>query len=322
MTTSLQAIMIICVLTFARGVMWPAANVLFVANLPPAKHDSAFISSAFGSRLGDVIGPLLVVFSLSVLALSWRLSVFVVLVAVMFSFATAYLALPQQLKEPEVREHFSFEGLVQKMARIVTDVDGWLVFVSNFGPYGVWALYDYAPVLQADTYHLTPGQASGSNAFMSLGSAVGLAVAFYVSNILGTTGGRIVHVLQSTTTVVALCLLAAVPVSLEVSRVLLFLVGFGFVAMSYVPFMIYAARSRSDERAFRTAMIDGVSQMFSISFSYVYGTLRAEQGERGVSMIFMIAAAFMAVATVTMTLYYRRLHRQEAQLEQAPAKDP
>lgn len=310
-TNVYHAIAIVCALTFARGVMWPSANVVFATNLPEAKHDTAFLSAAFGSRLGDVLGPLLVAVSMAIFGLSWRWSVLVVLLAVLLSFGISAGVVPQNLKEPEATDRFTLEGLAQKMLRLVADLDGWLVFVSNLGTYGVWSLYDYAAVLAADTYHLSPGQAAGANAYMSFGSAVGLAVAFFASNILGTDGGRMVHVVQSASSAVALSFLASGGFALLSFHMLLFLVGFGFVAISYVPFMIYAARSRADERALRISVIDGVGQLCGVGFTYMYGTLRAEQGQRGASSIFAIAAASMSVATVTLATYYARLHTQE-----------
>lgn len=315
-TGKYQVMMIICALTFMRAVMWPAANVLLAVNLPSQKHDAAFIFTAFGSRMGDVIGPVLVWVSLTYLGFTWRGTSLLILIVISLFFMMSLSALPQDLKEPEAREQVSLQGLVRKMVRLVTDVDGWLVFTSNLGTYGVWAVYDYAAVLAADTYQLPPGQAAGMAAYISVGSAVGLVVAFWAVNIVGTTGGRAVHVLQSAMSAVALVFLSFSGVPLFTARVLLFVVGFGFVAIAYVPFMIYAARSRADERAFRTAVVDGASQMCSVGFTYIYGTLRAEQGLQGVSAIYLIAATCMAVATGALAIYYRRLHGQEAQ-EQA-----
>jgi len=310
-TSVYHAMAIVGALCFTRGVMWPSANVVFAINLPQLKHDTAFLSSAFGSRIGDVVGPLLVSVSLAMFGLSWRWSVLVILAAVVLSFAISATVVPQNLKEPEAADRFTLEGLAQKMARLVADVDGWLVFVSNLGTYGVWSLYDYAAVLAADTYHLSPGQAAGSNAYMSFGSAVGLAVAFFASGYLGIAGGRMVHVVQSALSAVALCFLASGALSLLSFHMLLFVVGFGFVSISYVPFMIYAARSRADERAFRISVIDGVGQLCGVSFTYMYGTLRAEQGQQGASTIFALAAASMSIATVALVAYYTRLHTQE-----------
>lgn len=318
-TRPYHAMAVVCMLTFMRGVMWPAANVLFVANLPSSKHDSAFLSSAFGSRIGDVIGPALISICLVALSFSWRGSVAVLLAAVMLCFAISIGVAPQHLKQPEAREAFTFEGLVQKTARLVTDVDGWLVFTSNLGTYAVWSLYDYVAVLTSDMYNLSPGQAAGANVYMSLGSAIGLGVAFFATATVGVSWGRAVHVLQSALSAAALGLLASRQLSLVITHTLLFLVGFGFVAIAYVPFMIYAARSRADERAFRTAVVDGMGQLCSVGFSYMYGTLRTEQGHLGVSKIFLFAAVSMGAATVTLAIYYKRLGLQEQREVCAPA---
>lgn len=293
--------------------MWPAANVLFVANLPLAKHDTAFITSAFGSRIGDMSAPLLILVSLTTFGLSWRGSILVILVSIVTAFVISIGTKPQQLKEPDARDSFSWEGMRQKAARLAVDFDGWLALISNLGTHAVWGIYDYAAVLSADTYHLTPGEAAGAQVYLSLGSAVGLAVAFVSSSYGGTAFGRGVHVIQSAISVVALCSLSAAHVSLLSAHMLFFMVGFGFVAIAYVPFMVYAARSRSDERAFRCAMLDGICQLCTIGFSYMYGTLRAEQGQQGVSKIFAIAAGWMAIATLALALFYTRVHQQEHQ---------
>jgi len=309
-TSAYQAIAIVCAMGFTRGVMWPAAGVLFAANLPSQKQDGAIVASAFGSRLGDVVGPVLVAVSLAMFGLPWRSSLLVIFAVVVLTFAVSVGAAPH-LKEPESREHISMQGLLEKTARLVADFDGWLAFISNLGTHAVWALYDYAAVLFADIYHLSPGEAAGANVYMSLGSAVGLAVAFFAASSFGAGGGRTVHVAQSALSVVALLLLSLRHTSVISGHLLLFVVGFGFVAIAYVPCMIYAARSREDERAFRNAVIDGVCSVFGVLFSYMYGTLRTQQGHGGVSKIFAIAAASMGVATVTLAVFYKRLHLQE-----------
>jgi len=199
----------------------------------------------------------------------------------------------------------------QKFLRLVTDVDGWLVFVANCGTYAVWSLYDYASVLMADMYGLTPGQAAESGAFISLGSAIGLIVAFFATSILGTAGGRRVHVFQSALATLSLSLLSWLDMPLLAAYAFLCLTGFGFVAIAYVPFLVYAARSRPDERAFRTAMVDGTSQLCGIGFSYMFGTIRGTGA--GVSGIFSFSALCMGIATFSLSHFYRRVQVREAE---------
>lgn len=304
----------ICLLTIARGVMWPGSNVILSANLVSAKHDVSILSAALGSRIGDVISPMIIGVSLQVFLLSWRWSLLMVDIAVLFLCLLTLGIKPPDMREPDTQPHMTLGSGVDKFVRLVTDLDGWLVFVGSLGTYGVWALYDYAAVLLADIYALSPGEAANSAAFISAGSAVGLTLAFFASSQLGSTGGRTVHVLQSMMAVAALTILSQVQVSLTWARTLLFVVGFGFAAVTYVPYLVYAGRSRADERAFRAAVVDGTAQFISIGYTYVYGMLRASQGAQAAPTIFLIASVLMAVATLNLIVFYRRLHfREEAE---------
>merc|ERR1740121_115543 len=103
--------------------MWPAANVLLISNLPLPKHDSAFLASALGSRLGDVVGPLILATSRQLFGLSWRAAVLVILTGVAMAFASSVAASPPELRMPELQEEASLAGLGRKMTRLVCDVD-------------------------------------------------------------------------------------------------------------------------------------------------------------------------------------------------------
>jgi len=260
-----------------------------------------------------VCAPVLVAVSLQLMGYSWRSSIYIILVFCALAFSFSYVIVPPNLKEAEVKDGLSLTGFSAKFLRLVSDVDGWLVFICNLGTYSVWSLYDFVGVLSTDLYGITPGEAAQSNIYMSFGSALGLAVAFCASSLLGPSAGRCVHVLQCATAVLALGYLSFPGIEKQHAtfEFMLGVVGFGFVAAAYVPYLIYSARSRKDERGFRAAFVDGACQATAVVFSWTYGGLRVSLKAAAAPQIFRIATVAMMLSTVTTGAYYLRIYRQD-----------
>lgn len=295
---------------FGRGVVWPSLGAIISANLPHALQDEVFLTTALGSRLGDVASNLLIGFLMQRMGWDWHRSMSGQMIMVASIMLCAFAMCPRDLQAPQDK-NLSMAGQWKKAKELVTSLDGWLAFLTLAGTYFAWALYSYLPVILVDTYNLDPGSAASAASSFPIGCVMGLVIGAISTNQLGIRQGRYLHVIQSCVGVCAAMMLTVFDVSLTQALMLLGLMGFGFVVSTYVPYMIYAANSHASERAFRLAILDGFAAVVFVLITALYGRLRTNSpsgadGQVG-HVLYGITAFGLTLATLSMVGLYSRL---------------
>jgi len=294
-------------ITFAKGLMYPSITALLARKLHPEDHDMAFIATTQAGRVADVMSAMIISVTIQNFGLTWPEAVKALLVIVFIIYGLALSSMPLSVIMADVRPAQAPPNtlsLYQKLTRYLSDKVCWYALMANLGTYAVWALYDYIGVLFSDKYGLQPGPAAKETVYISIGSIVGMSVAFVASWKLGTERGRTVHLLQTTLSVLALGLLSIDGLSIGVANSLLFLVGFGFVVAAYLPILLLGASASEEERAFRTAITDGLSTIIALGFTIVYGGLREHDQ---VNVVYIIATCAMLMSSVSFWLFYRNI---------------
>lgn len=288
--------------------MWPTVGALISTNLPKTKHDTCFLLTALGSRVGDACNAMILGLSMTRFNFQWRNALIVLLVFILIEFTVAICLLQSVDRLVQAKDEApSVGGQLYKWRRLCTSFNGWLAWFTLLGCYCVWALIGYVSVILQDVFALDPGVAAASMICIPIGSVLGLLFGASMSSVMSLNAARTVHVVISFAGVLILVILATTPASYAVTLLLLGSVGFCFVVPAYLPYLVYAASCSSEDRAFCLGTLDGTSSAFGALFLYVFGSIRSNSTGIGyVSKLYAITAAALFIASVSMmTLYYR-----------------
>jgi len=306
---------ITCMVMFTKGMMWPSVGNVIAANIPPNQQDTSFLVACLASRSGDTLYAIFFGILMGSYNWQWRHAV-TALVAVLIPIYVILFGyvFPKDLLQPHGGEP-SVGGWCLKWKRMLSDPDGWLAFFTLAGTYGCWALAPYVSVLFVDVYHVTPGEAAGGTAFMTMGMVAGLLWGSLVASIGGVTVGRTMNVIQGVAGILALQTLATWDdATFNQALYLQGLVGFGFVVPAYLPYLAYSAASPPAERAFRLASLDGAGSILCIILMSVYGQIRQkETGRDAARKLYSYTAVGLSVGVISMAILYSRLGKKAAE---------
>lgn len=295
----------VLVVCFVKGLMWPSLGALIAANMESSKLDVSFLLMAIASRLGDLLGAL-ILGELALHSFSWQESVLALLSVVSVFFLIAH-SLNQHVDS--AGKSNSGIGLdLDKFVSFVRCPDSWLATLQYASTNLVWSLITYTTVILHDVYGATPAEATELSMFVHFGMATGLATACLLSYFLSMWMGRAVHLVQIVVSCGALAMLAKPKVlTLRLAVLGYFLTGFGSAAGCYVPHLLFSANSPAQERAFRVALTEFIGNVVCTIGVRQFGALRAHLGTIvAVPEIHSTVAAAAIVTFVSTAAMYSR----------------
>lgn len=297
----------VCVVSFAKGLMWPSLGAIISANMPSSKLDVSFLLLACASRLGDIVGEL-VLGQLAVHGFSWQESVLILLAVVSVLFLNAYLFIRGCHVEFTGQSTPGIRVTLTKFVSFVWCPDSWLASLQLSSTELVWSLTAYITVILRDAYGATPEEATKLSVCADFGMLTGLVTTCLLSHLLSIWTGRAVQLVQLVISFWALVMLAK-PQNLTLHLAVFgyFLIGFGFAASYYLPHLLYSANSPAEERAFRVGVIESLGNLICTVGVWQFGSLRTQLGTAAAlpEIHFMVAMASIATFVCTAAMYSR-----------------
>eukprot|EP00929_Paragymnodinium_shiwhaense_P111969 TRINITY_DN80218_c0_g1_i1.p1 TRINITY_DN80218_c0_g1~~TRINITY_DN80218_c0_g1_i1.p1 ORF type:complete len:445 (-),score=36.89 TRINITY_DN80218_c0_g1_i1:46-1380(-) len=296
-----------CLTCFSKAVVWPTVSATISANIHSRKHDTAFLFSIMASRSADAIGALLYLMLLGVAELDWRGSARVIAGLAAAIFLCASNIAPEQVRQPADCAAFTPAAWWEKFARMVRCPNGWIALTSLFFSGLVWSMAAYTPLLLVDMFEVDAALAAGGVSALPVGMLLGLCIAAYASQSLSVASSRTFQIVLTIPAIVALVLLAVRPSSYDQAMILLVFVGIGSVVPVYMPAFVYVASSPPTDRAFRHAVINGLSLTFGTFVVDIFGTAREAYGHYAGAFIFGSSAVGLLIGSLCMAALYTRL---------------
>lgn len=297
----------VCVVTFAKGLMWPSLGALISANMQSSKLDVSFLLLAGASRLGDIVASL-ILGQLAVNGFSWQESVLILLVVVSVFFLNAYLFIHGYHVEFTGKSTPGISVTLTKFVSFVRCPDSWLASLQLSSTQLVWSLTSYIAVILHDVYGATPEEATELCFCVPFGMLTGLVTACFFSYLVSIWVGRAVHLVQLVISFGALAMLAK-PESLTLHLAVFgyFLTGFGSAAGIYLPHLLYSANAPAEERAFRVGVTESLGMVICTVGVWQFGALRTQLGTAAAlpEIHVMVAMASIATFVSTAAMYSR-----------------
>lgn len=270
---ALAILIVINVVSFVSGLMWPAVCSLTAVGLKQGGRDQSFLLTALGSRAADTATPLFLGALMWRFDMSWRAATAVLLLCISTVLALALGIFPYGVvKSADNRDKLSVTDVREKWQRLLVSWDAWLNWLILVTSGIIWSLSAYTSVLLVDLYDIPGGQAASAAAVIPAGMMCGLVCATLISSVLGVTNGRLAQLLQVVAGVVALGILAARPrIGLSSTLGLLLVGGAGAVVPCYLPSLVFAADAEAPERAFRLSALWASTAPFGVAMTYLLG---------------------------------------------------
>lgn len=297
------------IVAFIKGLLWPTLTAIVAGNVGQSKHEFVFAMLATSSRLGVMIGSLILGVCLNGEQMSWRESVLVIFVAVTMLVIASFMLWPANMHEPEGSKAVSMSDLLEKWKRLLCCANGGLAFLALAGASCVFGLATYVAPILHDSFHQSPQAAAAETISMPLGSFMGLLFAALSASVFRKQVSRMMNVCQGMIAVTALTAIAVGVIKSTAILVILYsIVGFGFVIAAYTPYLCYSASSSLEDRGFRSAVLSSAGQLVQVGASYLYGHLRDQYGTTAVlGTIHGIAAAGLLTGVLAMALLFTRI---------------
>mmetsp|Transcript_2154 Transcript_2154/g.5459 ORF Transcript_2154/g.5459 Transcript_2154/m.5459 type:complete len:445 (+) Transcript_2154:34-1368(+) len=274
LTAPWHIIMLLCLVGFCKGLLWPTISAIVGANLHEGKHDYIFALCALSSRSGDVLSASLLGAFMKQAGDSWRHALQKYIALCIALFIAVILIVPKDLAAPGDSQ-FSVRGLTGKIPALLRNFNAWLTFGCLCGTYTVWSLVVYTNVFLVDLYNIHPGSAATYTAAMPFGSTLGLVTVLITRATLGRNYGRTAQVLQTLVGVGFAVALAISRPSLNATLIGYAMIGWAFSAAAYLPLMIFGASSEAQSRAFNISVLDcTASLLFMSGTNYAIGRYR------------------------------------------------
>ena len=306
-------ILSLLVVSFLKGVLWPALGSIIYHSIELEKQDVVFFCCALASRLSEAVAD----FALGQLlfwGFSWRSALAFFGTSFGALFVLGILSLQQclamgvhvEIEEPPDSPTWS-ASYGAKWKRLGSDLSGWLAFAVLLGTSGIWALAGYLAVMLREKFDLTPGAAATAASSLLGGLTLGLLLAGIVTYMKGRNVGRMLQLVQAHVGLVALLAMVLMPgLALWKWICCLLLAGAGAGPLMYLPYTVYCSSVPRYQRAFSMGVLDSLSQLFGCLVQMFFGNLRiVVPNQAGQIMYDGATLGFAVTAAATMFLYNR-----------------